>query len=363
MSIEIPPNDPVFPAACSAIPTRRSMAVGGSGAGDPLEQINAITPFLDGSGVYGSDAHRAEALRSFQHGKLKTSSDGQLLPFNDGSLNNEGGQGGDLFVAGDVRVNEQVGLTAMHTLFAREHNRLCDVIQAKYFPDAADSCDASCDENIYQLARRIVSATIQKITYEEFLPTLLGAGNAPSYSNGGYDGRDASIRNEFSTAAFRFGHSMVSPNLRQGLQLRNAFFQPGMFANNPALVDDLLLSLVNSRAREIDTCVTEELRSFLFNQPDTDVCLDLVALNIQRGRDHGIPPCNVVRQEMGLAPHATFASITTNGNLAQKLSEAYGGDVNMVDAWVCGLAEDHVPGGSLGELNTAVIKFQFEQLM
>ena len=78
-----------------------------------------------------------------------------------------------MFLAGDVRANEQVGLLAFHTLFVREHNRLADKIVKKY-KRALPSGTSERDEHIYQLARKIVGAELQAITYNEFLPALLG---------------------------------------------------------------------------------------------------------------------------------------------------------------------------------------------
>ena len=102
----------------------------GMGADNPREQVNTITAFIDASQVYGSDVQRARALRTNDGtGKLRTSANGRFLMYNTMGLENDGGnQRTDLFLAGDVRANEQAGLTAMHTLFLREHNRLADEI-------------------------------------------------------------------------------------------------------------------------------------------------------------------------------------------------------------------------------------------
>ncbi len=135
LPIAVPAHDPVFdPLGTGEATIGLSRSVSdpetGSDAQNPRQQVNAIAAFIDGSQVYGSDRARASALRTNDGtGKLKTSSDGRLLPYNEQGLDNEGGvHRTTLFVAGDVRVNEQIGLTAMHTLFVREHNRLAGVI-------------------------------------------------------------------------------------------------------------------------------------------------------------------------------------------------------------------------------------------
>ena len=111
--------------------TARSSTPGTGVPGDRREVVNSITSYIDASMVYGSDPVRAAALRTFQGGKLKTSAGGQLLPLNTAGLPNADASplpGDQLFLAGDVRANEQVNLTAVHTLFVREHNRLADRI-------------------------------------------------------------------------------------------------------------------------------------------------------------------------------------------------------------------------------------------
>ena len=145
----------------------------------PREHTNEITSVIDGSVVYGSDETRAKALRSFRGGRLRIlrpvgRGSLELPPLNTRRLENEGGSmRKDLFLVGDVRGNEQIVLTALHTLFLREHNRLCALIAKKY--------QKARDEEIYQLARKIVGMEIQKITYDEWLPLLLGMCFPPLY--------------------------------------------------------------------------------------------------------------------------------------------------------------------------------------
>lgn len=288
----------------------------------------------------------------------------ELLPFNFAAspLPNAGGNSTSLFVAGDLRVNEQLGLLSMHTLFAREHNRLCDLIKIEW-PTATD-------EEIYQLARKIVYAEVQIITYKEWLPALMGS-DAPSLAAHTYStSNDPSMLTEFTTAIFRFGHSLIHDSLTLGytklstssIPLRDAFFNPSFVANSPENVDLILGGLLLDHAQEIDVFVTEEIRNFLFANNGVTACLDLPALNIQRGRDHGLSDYNTVRAAVGLSAQSSFSDITSDTALAAKLSTAYGGDISMVDLWVGALAEDHLTGSSLGELSTKIFQIQFERL-
>ncbi|MEM7312489.1 MAG: peroxidase family protein [Planctomycetota bacterium] len=329
------------------------------------QHINEITSFIDASNVYGSDDVRAAALRTFSGGRMIM--DGDLLPSHielpgEGEGEGEGRPGAaPSFVAGDIRANENVGLISMHTLFVREHNRLADLIAANH-PEYSD-------EQIYQLARKIVGAEMQVITYNEFLPAVLGD-NAPSVSDFQYDAAvDAGIANSFAHAAYRFGHSMLSSSLQlvdasgevvDSIALRDAFFNPGFLHEDAGRVDQILRGGFTQQAQEVDAQLVEDVRSFLFGPPGSGG-MDLAALNIQRGRDHGIPDYNSLRQVYGLDRVQSFADITSDTDLQSKLASVYD-SVDNIDAWVGGLAEDHLAGSSMGELLTKVIGSQFERL-
>jgi len=248
--------------------------------------------------------------------------------------------------------------TPLHTdtLFVREHNRLAERI-ARLFPGAGDDL-------IYQLARKIVGAEIQIITYKEFLPALLGD-KAPKLSK--YKaGVDPSIANEFSTAMYRFGHSMLSPVLKYGdgehdsIKLKDAFFKPGIIQKEPLLVDHLLGGLISSQARPVDAAMIEDVRNFLFGEPGKGG-LDLAALNIQRGRDHGIPGYNKVREAYGLKKAERFEDISSNDKVVAGLREAYDSP-DQVDAWIGGLCED-TKYGVVGELIATALNEQFTRIM
>jgi len=325
------------------------------------EQINDITSFIDASNVYGSDTTRANNLRTFVNGKLKTTAGGLLPGLNDAGEENDNAAGHDptdLFLAGDVRSNEAVGLTATHALFVREHNRLADLLKAE---DATLS-----DEEIYQWARKIVGAEMQIITYKEFLPALMGT-SAPDPNAYVYDVRvDATITTSFSTAFFRFGHSQQSSTLKLvnddgsmagEFSLANIFFNPDILQENPSLVDQVMKGLASQVSQENDVLVVDEIRNFLFGPPGAGG-LDLAALDIQRGRDHGMLDFNEFRMTYMLPRLNNFAQLTSDTALQAELQTLYG-NINNVDAWVGGIAEDHMAGKSIGAMLNASFIEQF----
>ena len=333
----------------------------GTASDNPRQQINQITAFIDASMVYGSDPMRAEALRANDGtGRLKTSS-GNLLPFNTSGLPNLGGSDPTLFIAGDIRANEQAGLTSMHTLFMREHNRVANLMHAR-FPKLHD-------DEIYEAARAWVGALIQVITYKEFLPMLLGPNALKPYT--GYKREvNPGIATEFSTAAYRVGHTLLSPVLLRlekngkpipegNLPLREAFLVPSRLINEGG-IEPLLRGLASNRAQEVDNYVIDDVRNFLFGPPGSGG-FDLVSLNLQRGRDHGLPSYNDVRLAYGLSPVLTFADITKTPEVQQRLESAYG-RVELVDVWIGAVSEDHRRGAMVGELISTILINQFERL-
>lgn len=354
-SIVVPKSDPNY--AGRMIPFSRSVydPSTGTSQGNSRQQINQITSYIDASNVYGSSQERASALRTFSGGRLKSSPgpDGPLLPQNDCNLLNAGGTDHSFYLAGDIRANEHVVLLSMHTLFVREHNRLCKEIEQKN-----PSFD---DEKIYQRARKIVGALMQVITYNEFLPALLGNNAISPYS--GYDNTiDAGVSNEFSTACYRVGHSMLSSNIPlkgpKKLPLREGFFRPAIIGKMG--IEPFLEGLAFSKMQQIDTRIVDEVRTFLFRRVNENAneLLDLAALNIQRGRDHGIADYNICRQDFGLSPKKTFQDISSDPSVVKGLQSLYG-NVNDIDAWVGGLSEDHVANAAVGELIYTVLVDQF----
>lgn len=329
----------------------------GTGENNPRQQVSAITSFVDASMVYGADDERGAFLRA-DGGKLKLE-DGGTLPVNDGSQEGLPADPPGSVVAGDIRASENFALTSLHTLFAREHNRLVDEL-ARTHPEY----DA---ETLYQEAKVMNEALIQHITYDEFLPILLGSDALPAYT--GFDPDvDPSVSNLFSTAAFRFGHTLLPSTLSldgrteaagepASLALRDAFFRPADEFDD-GLMTSLLAGLAGDEAQRFDPMIVDDVRNFLIGEATGALGFDLAALNIQRGRDHGLPKYNEAREALGLERHDDFADVTEDAEVQANLASVYD-SVDDIDPWVGGIAEDPVGDALVGELFYTVIRDQF----
>src|SRR5580704_16022151 len=225
-NISAPLGDPIGGPNDTPLSFNRSQTdpATGTGPGNPAQQVNSISSYFDLSQIYGSDVATDNALRTFVGGQMKTSPGGlppldnstyftttQLAAINAsvGGMANDGpALQSQMFVTGDSRGNENVELTVLQALFLDNHNRLAAELQ-KQNPTWTD-------QQLFNEARKLNIAQYQSIIYNEWIPAVLGANALPAYK--GYNPNvDASIANEFSTVAFRFGHSLLSGNVeRQG---------------------------------------------------------------------------------------------------------------------------------------------------
>ena len=375
IDIPVPAFDPFFDpkgTGTKNIRMRRSKSdpLTGTSTSNPRAQINGITAWIDASTVYGSDSIRAKWLRAFNGGKLKMSN-GNLLPFNTttGEYSDpidssappmiiEGVPRPKYFVAGDIRANEQPILTCLHTLFVREHNSQCDQLAIAH--------PTWNDAQLYHYARASVIGIIQQISFGEWLPKL--GIQIPAYQ--GYNSSmNPNIMNVFSAAAYRLGHTLISGDLKrldgngkqipQGhLTLKNAFFDPSHVMQ--VGLEPFFKGLATQKQENFDTKVIGDLRNFLFGAPGAGG-LDLVAININRGRERGLTDYNRIRVDMGMSSLSTFADITSDASLASLLQGIYG-SVNNVDPWVGMLAEDHVSGSAVGATVKHILEEQFQHL-
>ncbi|XP_021946283.1 peroxidasin homolog [Folsomia candida] len=281
----------------------------------PREQLNQLTSWLDGSVIYGSTAGDLQTLRLFEKGYLKYSNMRNrkaLLPQLVHPVENEciiSSPRLFCFAAGDGRVNEQPGLTAMHTIWLRQHNLMADKL--------AEINPHWDEEKLFQETRKIIIAQLQHITYREFLPFVLGPDVLRVFGmrllkSGYYEGynntTDATVPNVFGAAAFRFGHSLVQPQLHRcdenhrempyKIELSHEMMSPTNI-HNLGEVDRISLGLTSQRSQRRDEFITTQLTNHLF-QTQGHKGLDLAAINIQRGRDHGLPPYLRWREACGL---------------------------------------------------------------
>ncbi|KAG8580283.1 hypothetical protein GDO81_007222, partial [Engystomops pustulosus] len=391
--IKISTNDSLSQSGC--VPFYRSLAACGTGdqsaifgipsITSPREQINALTSFIDASTVYGSTASVENKLRnhSSEEGLLKVnlqySDHGrEYMPFVDDmpspciqDPNAANDDRVECFFAGETRSNEVITLVAMHTLWVREHNRVAKSLK-KLNPHWSS-------ETTYQETRKIVGALHQIITIRDYIPKILGPSAFQKYV-GNYQGYNEninpSISNIFSTAAFRFGHATIPPLIHRldstyrehpqypSLLLHEVFFRPWRIIREGGL-DPLIRGLLGKPAKlqTQQEIMTEELTEKLLVLSNNG-SMDLASLNLQRGRDHGLPGYNDWREFCGLPRLNSSLDMhiaISDENITRKMIAMYGHPDN-IDVWLGGLAEDLIPGGRTGPLFACLIGMQIGAL-
>ncbi|XP_077300740.1 peroxidasin homolog cardinal [Arctopsyche grandis] len=354
----------------------------------PREQLNQASAYIDGSTVYGPYDNLTISLRSFEDGQLKmmTTPDGrELLPAshdpNDGC--NEAKMnalGKYCFLSGDIRANENLHLTTMHLLWARQHNRLARSLH-KLNPSWND-------EALFQESRRILGAQMQHITYNEFLPVLMGSQlmerlELSPKSEGYYSGYNASlepnIANNFAASAFRFAHTLLptlmkvansQSNMPEYVHLHKMLFNPYSLYNQGGL-DNAIKGAMQTDMQRVDAYFTPELTSHLFKRDNLTTSekkvspcgLDLVSLNIQRGRDHGLPSYPAWREYCGFQRPTSFEDL--NGVIdpasLYRISSIYK-SIDDVDLYTAALSEIPIQGRVLGPTITCLLVDQFTRL-
>lgn len=350
-------GDPLeeFTNDIGVIPFTRSAPARGTGVRNPRQQVNTVSSYIDAWVVYGGTQERLEWLREGPV-DAQMSNNGAKLLLADGNLPRRDARGdadsapfaevgGRLQsepelvpVAGDVRAAENIALTATHTLFAREHNRIVSLLP-----------DSLSEEQKFQIARRVVISEQQYITYNEFLPSLgirlaRYTGYKPSINTG--------LANEFATVGYR-GHSFVhgeieleteadrytaeelaeyeamgieitqGDEIEMAIPLNLAFFNPDLLET--LQLGPMLQGLGLEAQYKNDEQIDNQLRSVLFQIPvaGNPECLDgpelpdcfngvvdLGAVDIERARDHGMPTYNQLRRAYGLAPKTSFTEVT-----------------------------------------------------
>jgi hypothetical protein len=328
------------------------------------EQTNQATSYLDASAIYSSNPRMSDNARIFRDGLLLF---GRGISREDACL--RGALANQCIRPGDTRSGEQPGLLGMHTVWVGEHNRITT--------ELADLNSHWSDEKLYQETRRIVGAMVQHITYREFLPMVLGKEVTRLFDlelktegyYGGYDPRvNPTVANSFGAAAFRFGHSLVQGSfircdrnhrvLDNNVSLHEEFSRGD--TGGPGSLHRLLRGMASQRSLKRDEFITAELTNHLFQTGSFPFGLDLAAINIQRGRDHGLPSYTSWRHPCGLSDVLDWNDFekVVGPQSTERIRQAYL-TVDDVDLFVGGLAERPVIGGIVGPTFACIIAQQF----
>ncbi|XP_069103045.1 peroxidasin homolog pxn-2-like [Argopecten irradians] len=342
------------------------------------EQLNEQTSYIDGSMIYGTSYEEQHSLREHVYGKMETVH-GKYLPEADNSTCElrTTPPTGHCTRTGDPRSNEIPHLNLHHTLFVREHNALAHRLH--YCHQSWD------DEKVFQETRKIIIAIIQKITYNDFLPKLLGYQIMERYKlrvghgDDNYYNPDTnpSVFNGFATAAYRVGHSMIPDKISfstndypthiqiddyKDFDLSKTFFDPFFTTHDdPTLLHEEARALLNDKAGFVDGKFSEEVRNLLFID-DLNQSFDLMALNIQRGRDHGLPGYNAWRKYCGLKVAINFLDLSDHSWKDQLLLYTAYGHVDDIDLFAGGITEKLLPGARVGPTFACILGLQFGAL-
>lgn len=372
VNIEIHESDPFYgPHNVTCMGLLRDRSAIGDCPGR-RENMNDMTSYIDCSDVYGKTKKESSNLRAFKNGELRTfkESNSALLP-TDVNSGNCAALDKFCFLSGDVRVSMVLQLTTLHTVWFREHNRLAHelhLLNPKWD-----------DERLFQEARRILIAELQYVTYREFLPIIFGQDRTKRYGlfpevreeyNGYDENVDATIHNAFGTAAFRFGHALVQSHVEfRGDQYSTVRKQPlnEMYLNASILLnngfDDLVRGMIAQKSKHVERYTTQEIRGRLFQLRGAEFGLDLTAITIHRGREHGIPSYVKFRKFCKLRVPSTWEDLLVfmRKEYVDSLRKLYL-SIEDIDLLPGALGEHHVRGALLGPTYLCLIRKQFVAL-
>jgi peroxidase len=320
------------------------------------QQINTINPYLDNSANYGHTDALSASLRMLDGtGRLKMSfsphHEGHLLPI---------GEDGN-FTSGDVRARENFMLSALHTIFCREHNHWAHAL--------AEQNPHWDEDRLFHTARHIVMGEMQAIIYNEWLPALVGRDRRLEQSACHDPDLRLTVRNELSTAVFRMGHTLIPNHLEardtfagyvvpeREVSFSDAFMQP-LNASSIYLhdIDTYVLGALYQPAELFDTKIT----GALVLPPEMGGIFNLGGFNIARGRDHGLPSYQDAFEHVVGRPFRSIREdLTSNPKLALALEQTYDYARDPIDLWIGILSENKRAGSLMGRVGREIIIEQF----
>lgn len=316
---------------------RSALSLGDTCNLGPVNQLNQATNHFDLSQLYGNHESETLPLRSHRGGKLRSQSfdSTEYLPENDDKKLCVVNATLDAicYASGDSRVNINPFITLLHTLFLRSHNRI-----AKHLAVINADWD---DERLFQVARMVNIRIYRKIVHEWTL-TVLGSPVEPKQSGN----KEPRVSNEFATAAIRFYNSMMpgeisNPSATAGryssFDMEDLFYKPKDLRKKEYFYH-LISSVLQQNAMSLDTNYVDDVANLLFKT--RNVGTDVLALDIQRGRDHGLSSyTNYYKHCTGKAINSweDLSGIVKSSDL-DKLKTAYA-SVRDVDLIVGAIAE------------------------
>ncbi|XP_033218454.1 peroxidase-like [Belonocnema kinseyi] len=322
-----------------------------------VTQLALITHTLDLSPVYGFNDKAAASVRELKGGRLRVErrNNHDWPPIIREQYFSCNGTINTCYRLGDARVNQNADLAIMLIILMREHNRIADCI-AKLNSDWPD-------EKIFHEARRILIALYQSISYNEWLPLILGRENCyknkliyetKEYVNDYDPSVDPTITNEFAAAAFRSFHSTIAGNLKRYNEDRQFAYSSSRFGEhffNQTVIencdnfDGLLRGLCTQPQEAADKYYDKEITVFMSGITPT-TGMDLRGFDIHRGRDHGLRPYIDYRIHCGLSKDV------------KKLSELYETPAD-VDLTVGASLEKNIPDSMAGPTFHCLLTKQF----
>ncbi|UMM18007.1 hypothetical protein L5515_014280 [Caenorhabditis briggsae] len=354
--IDIPAADPAYRTRLNCIPHSRSIIAPREACRlGPREQANFASSYLDASFIYGSNMEKAKQLRTFRNGQLRTAGSIGELPATDGTLQCQATHS-RCALSGSDEVNILPSVAALHTVFIRHHNRLSDNLRSinRHWTD----------DKLYEETRKIVSAQIQHITYNEFLPVLLGRENMRNYGlnlhSAGFDSNyemnlEGTTFNEFAVTVPYYFWALL-PSEKSFVDFNNP---SRLYEQGPI---QIIRQLLTTNIYQPALRANDEVKSG-FLKDNHEFGLDLISIALKQGRDHGIPGYTAIRASCGLGRIASFndlREIFLPEVKFEHLSAAYS-RVEDVDILVGVLAEKPLKGSLVGPTMACIIGKQMQR--